>query len=257
MLDRLRSAWHGFWFAWSERTGRMREPRPEAAAGMLPPLVPEAATRIADLKARYGVAFETKLGTRSALTCYEYLDWIDAAYAAWRRPLPRPRELHDVGCGGFAYARVLQLCFAPATLVGVDVEGYRRLRDGASRRERVLGHLADLPHAEFVVADYARLARRADFVTAFFPFVTPGPLLAWRLPLSLLRPEALFAGIARNLEPGGELLMANHGEEEAGVAAACAERAGLRRLGMHLCRRLVDADAPSAVLSRWSHVTGD
>lgn len=257
MLDRLRSAYHGFWFACSERTGRVRAPRPEAPAGALPTLAPEAATRISDLKARYGVAFELRLGTRSALTCYEYLDWIGAAYAAWRRPLPRPRALHDVGCGGFAYARVLQLCFAPGTLVGVDVEGYRRLRDGANRRERVLGHLADLPNAEFVVADYAAFERRADLVTTFFPFVTRAPHLAWRLPLSLLRPEALFAAIARNLEPGGELLMANHGETEAAVAAGCAERAGLRCAGTHTIARLVDTTAPPAVLSRWTHPTGD
>lgn len=252
MLDRLRSAYHGVWFALSERTGRVREPRPEVPAGALPPLAPEIATRIADLKARYGVAFESKLGTRSALTCYEYLDWLATAFGTWRLPMPRPRELHDVGCGGFAYARVLQLCFAPERLVGVDVEGYRRLRDGANRRERVLGHLADLPQAEFVVADYATLARPANFVTAFFPFVTPGPHLAWRLPLSLLQPEALFGAIARNLDRDGQLLMANHSAEEASAAAAHAERAGLRRSAECACARLVDVEAPAAVLSLWA-----
>lgn len=251
-FDRLRSAYHGLWFALSERTGRVRAPRPEAPAGTLPPLAPEAATRIADLRARYGVAFETKLGARSALNCYEYLDWLATAYGAWRRPMPRARELHDVGCGGFAYARVLQLCFAPQRLVGVDVEGYRRLRDGANRRERVLGHLAELPHAEFVVADYATLERRADLVTAFFPFVTPGPTLAWRLPLTVLQPAALFAAIARNLEPDGQLLMANHGVDEAQVAAGHASAAGLRRIADHECVRLVDAEAPAAVISLWT-----
>lgn len=253
MLDRIRSAYHGFWFALSERTGRVRAPRPEAPAGALPLLAPEVATRIADLKARYGVAFESRLGTRSALTCYEYLGFLVTAYAAWSRALPRPRELHDVGCGGFAYASVLQLCFAPERLVGVEVEGYRRLRDGANRRERVLAHLADLPHAEFVIADYATFERRADLVTAFFPFVTPGPHLAWRLPLSLLQPEALFAAIARNLAADGQVLMANHSAAEAEVAAGYATAAGLERVAECACARLVDADAPSAVLSLWVH----
>lgn len=252
-LERLRSAYHAVWYAFSERTGRVRGPRPEAPAGTLPALAPEVATRIAELKARYGVAFESRLGERSASTCYEYLDWLARAFAEWRLPMPRPRELHDVGCGGFAYARVLQLCFAPERLVGIDVEGYRRLRDGANRHERVLAHLADLPHAEFLVMDYAACDRRADFITAFFPFVTPRPQLAWRLPLSLLQPEALFAAIARNLQPGGRFLMANHGAEEGAVAAVYAERAGLLRIAARECARLIDGDAPPAVLSLWTH----
>ena len=36
-------------------------------------------------------------------------------------------------------------------------------------------------------------AKPADLITAWFPFLTPAAILAWRLPLSLLAPERLFA----------------------------------------------------------------
>jgi hypothetical protein len=251
VLDRLRSAYHGFWLEVSERTARVRGPRPEAPAGRLPRLPTATERRIEELRSRYGVAFDGRLGARSALQNYEYLDWLDAAFSTWAVPPPRGGELHDVGCGGFAYALALHCYFAPARLVGIDAEGHRRLRGGVNRHERVLGHLDGLPGAEFIVADYTRWTRRADVVTAFFPFVTPRPVLAWRLPLSLLQPGALFAAIRANLGESGRLLMANQSRAEHTIAAACARSAGLRR--MHDCERprLVDAPAPAVVLSLW------
>lgn len=253
MLDRLRSAYHGFWLAVSERTARVRGPRPEAPAGGLPCLRPDAQRRVAELRGRYGIAFEQRLGVQSALQNYEYLDWLDAAFPAWGVPPPRPRELHDVGCGGFAYAQALHRYFVPGRLVGIDVEGHRRLRGRVNRHERVLGHIAGLPGAEFVVADYTRWSRPADLATAFFPFVTPEPLLAWRLPLSLLRPAALFGALRANLAPGGRLLMANQSHAEHAVAGEFARAAGLARLAVIERGRLVpSADTDSRiVLSLW------
>lgn len=256
MLDQLRSAYHGFWLAVSERTGRVRGPRPEEPADGLPPLPPDVERRIADLRARYGVAFERRLGTRSALQNYEYLDWLDAAFAAWQLDPPRPRELHDVGCGGFAYAAALHRYFAPARLLGIDVEGHRRLRGGVTRRERVLGHLARLPGAEFVVADYTRGSRSADFVTAFFPFVTREPVLAWRLPLSLLRPAELFGAVRASLEPAGRLFMVNQSADEHRVAAEFAHAAGLACVAVLERSRVAPLapEMPRVVLSLWTSV---
>ena len=44
------------------------------------------------------------------------------------------------------------------------------------------------------------------------------PLLAWRLPLEVFAPEAWFARAARNLAPGGLLVVVSHGDDEAGIA---------------------------------------
>lgn len=257
MLDRLRSAYHGFWFAISERTARVRGPRPEEPAGRLPTLTPDVERRVDELRRRYDVAFERGFGVRSALQNYEYLDWLDAAFTDWRIEPLRPRELHDVGCGGFAYAAALHRYFAPSRLIGIDVEGHRRLRGGVNRRERVLGHLVDLPGAEFVVADYVRWSRPADLVTAFFPFVTREPLLAWRLPLSLLRPADLFGAVRSNLGTAGRLLMANQSSDEHRVAGEFARRAGLVSVAAVERPRMLDArESPSVVLSLWRAAAG-
>ncbi len=44
--------------------------------------------------------------------------------------------------------------------------------------------------ARFLVADYVGCELPAEVITAWFPFVTPAALLAWRLPLSLLTRNA-------------------------------------------------------------------
>ncbi len=124
----------------------------------------------------------------------------------------------------------LQAFFRPQDLVGVEVEGHRLFRDGHMRMDYAAGYVADLPNARFVVADYVTCELPADVVTAWFPFVTPAAILAWRLPLSLLAPERLFGRIYHNLRPGGWFIMANHGHREVALAHELCTAAGLRRV---------------------------
>jgi len=86
-------------------------------------------------------------------------------------------------------------------------------------------YLDILDHA--VVADYATFAEPADLITAWFPLLTPEAILAWRLPLKLLRPQPLIRQIHHNLKPGGSYVMVNHGLEEAETAHRLCSAAGL------------------------------
>jgi hypothetical protein len=239
-LDRLRSGYFAFQLALSESFGRRPRARPERAAQQLPALAPAAAARIAVLAAGLATPFEARYAADTALQNYVYFDWLARLYAAAGRAPPPSPEVHDVGCASFWYAAALDAWFRPRHLVGIELEGRRRLRGGISRHDRALGYVAGLPQAEFRVADYAAFRAPADVVTAFFPFVTPQPVLAWRLPLGVLAPGALFAAIATNLRPGGEFVMVNHGPEEAAVAARFAAAAGLRP------RARLDDDLPLA-----------
>ena len=71
------------------------------------------------------------------------------------------------------------------------------------------------------------LQEPADLLTAWFPFLTPAAILAWRLPLRLLAPERLFERIKQNLKADGLFVMVNHGVAEAALAETLCVAAGL------------------------------
>lgn len=171
--------------------------------------------------------FEAEFGAQTSLNNYEYLDILDHA---WPAAVPRPQGmgvLCDVGCASFWYAAALEAFFRPRALIGVDVEGYRLFKDGRTRSDYAAGYMSQRQNARFVVADYVTYEEPADLITAWFPFLTPGAILAWRLPLSLLDPERLIRRIHHNLTPGGNFLMVNHGREEAEAARRLCVAAGL------------------------------
>lgn len=226
--QRAVSAYHGFWLAVSEAIGFSRGAFSPAAARQLPVQPLLAQLRIEAMRRLFHVSFEEHLPEDAALNSYACLDLLARTFdRAGLRP-PRGGVAHDVGCASFWNARALHVFFAPDRLVGVEIEGSRLLRGWHSRRDVAAGHVRGLAGAEFVVADYTDYREPADVITAFYPFVAPGPVLAWRLPLRLLRPGALFARIAANLKPGGLFVMVNHGPAEAVAARDFALAAGLQ-----------------------------
>jgi hypothetical protein len=226
-IRQLRSWRHAFWFYVLRGIGWSRGLHHETPAGALH-LEPAEAQRITALKSRYQVQFELQLGRRSSKINYEYLDLLDCAWAHYGRPPPHGGVVCDVGSASFWYATALQAFFQPEELIGVEIEGHRLFRDGRARIDYAAGYVAKLPNTRFVVADYGTLDLPADTITGWFPFVTQTAILAWRLPLSLLKPTALFANIKRNLKPEGLFVMVNHGPGEAQVAFDYCTAAGLR-----------------------------
>jgi hypothetical protein len=136
-------------------------------------------------------------------------------------------------------------------LTGVDVEGFRLYPTGYSRYDAACGYVAPLSQTSFVVADYCEVERQADVITAWYPFVTPSPVLAWRLPLKTFSPARLFDRIARNLTAQGLFFMVNQGTEEAAIAADYCRRAGLRGADHWIESRPLRARPHPAVASWW------
>ena len=130
-------------------------------------------------------------------------------------------------------------------------KGHRIYTNGYSRLDYAHGYIQDLPNTQFIVGDYAGYDHPADVVTAWYPFVTPDPVLAWRMPLSVLAPHALFSRVARNLTPHGLFVMVNQGRDEAAIAAAWCEKVGLVRYGSCEVRTLLRSRRP-AVVSCWT-----
>ena len=221
---------HRFWYGVSERIRWSRGVHRETPARGLPAMPVEQTERIAALRGAYQVQFELQMNAATSRNNYEYLDILDRAWTESGMPRMEAGTLCDVGSASFWYAATLQAFFRPRCLVGVEVEGHRLYRDGHTRIDYAAGYLAALPNARFLVADYVTCELPADLVTAWFPFLTPAAILAWRLPLSLLAPERLFERIYHNLTPGGHLVMVNHGVEEADAARKLCVAAGLHLL---------------------------
>lgn len=228
LLQRLRSGYHAFWYRLGEGLEWSRGLYRERPVGQLTHLSGSQQARIAVLRRRFDVRFELHYAALTTLKNYDYLDILDQARTAWGQPRPVGGVVHDVGSSNFWYARALHAFFLPAALTGVEVEGHRIYYNGYSRRDYAQGYVRNLPQTSFVIADYAQYQQPADTIMAWYPFVTPAPVLAWRMPLTFFAPLALFARIAMNLNPSGVFVMVNQGPEEADVAADHCRQAGLR-----------------------------
>lgn len=253
LLQRLRSLRHRFWYAVSERVRWSRGAFFETPACRLPALTLEQGQRITALQRRYQVNFEQRMTAVTAVNNYEYLDILDQAWSATGQPTPSGGVLCDAGCASFWYAATLHAFFRPRELIGVEVEGYRLFKDGRTRSDYAAGYVAHLPNTRFMVCDYANCELPADVVTAWFPFVTPAAILAWRLPLSLLRPQAFFQRVYHNLRPTGRFMMVNHGEAEARVAERLCIAAGLCFVSRTICSGVLRRGRlEPAVVSCWT-----
>ncbi len=251
--SQLRSARHALSWALSERLGKFRRAAPEKPAVHLALEGSAQHVRLDELCTRYKWRFETQQDATGALQSYEYLDYLDQAQSHWKLPAQAPGLVQDVGCASFTYAAALHAFFKPNELVGIELEGYRRLSGGVNRAEKATSQVSRLANTAFVIADYTLYRRSADRITAFFPFVTPQPVLGWRLPLSVLRPAALFAAIRGNLNPDGELWMVNHSETEASVAAQFAGDAGLHCAHVHVAQSVFRERTNAVVVSLWRY----
>jgi hypothetical protein len=252
LTDRLRSGYHRLLYEASQALRWSRGPFRERSKEPLH-LTPIQQERTDELAKAYRSGFEQSLSPETALLNYSYLDILDRARHALDWPVPLNQRVCDVGSGNFAYAAALHAFFHPTRLAGVEIDGHRLYGNGRSRIDYAHGHIQDLPQTEYVITDYRQFTRQADIITAWYPFVTPKPLLAWQLPLSLFNPAALFAQVANNLVIGGTFVMINHHAAEAEVARGIAEDVGLVCAGHLLHTTPFRARTADPVLTIWHH----
>lgn len=226
--QRFRSGYHAFWYWLGEGLAWSRGLYRERPVGQLTHLSGSQQAKIAALRRQFDVRFERHCAALTTLKNYDYLDILDQAWTAWGEPRPVGGVVHDVGSSNFWYAQALHAFFVPSSLTGVEVEGHRIYYNGYSRWDYARGYVETLAQTTFEIADYAQYEQPADTIVAWYPFVTAAPVLAWRMPLAFLAPQALFKRVAMNLNPSGIFVMVNQGPEEADVAAGLCRQAGLR-----------------------------
>ncbi len=182
-----------------------------------------ASDRIRDLEGRYDLA---PLKARSRLRTYlenlYLLDLLEASHRGWTGDYGEAAIGIDAGCKNFFYAfglfRFLERFRTHGTrrvtLTGYEIDAYRVYTDLRSRADYARGYASFLPGTRFVAGDFLESPGPANLVTAFFPFVTETPHLAWGLPPDLLHPLAFFAHALKTLAPGGVLVTAAQGAKE-------------------------------------------
>ena len=220
---RIRSAYHRIWYELSQAIRWSRSTYHEKPAYALPPLASWQQERVHYLQEQYGVCFEQQFQATTALENYAYLDLLDwASHVFDWAPDPR-QEVVDVGSLNFYYASVLHGFFHPSKLVGVELEGHRVYRNFFSRIDYAQFYIRSLPKTCYLAMNFCDYKGTADMITCFYPFISPEPLIGWRLPLNVFQPQALFRRMAKCLKPGGTFFMVNHGEEEAEMASTLAQ----------------------------------
>lgn len=253
MKNRLRSGYHRVWHEAMQALRWSRGPFRPGSTGPLTNLTPSQYGRIGWLATTYHVRFEETFSPETALVNYVYLDVLDGARHALDWTVSANQRVCDIGSANFVYAAALHAFFHPAQLVGVEVDGHRVYCNGRSRIDYALGHIQELPWTEYVTADYRHYIRPAELITAWYPFVSPKPLLAWRLPLTQFNPGAFFARIAHNLLIGGLFIMINHNSNEAEVARGIAEDAGLVCTGHYVHKTSLRSRIENPELTLWHH----
>lgn len=229
----------------------------EIPAENLPDLSPIQRRRVISLIARYHVRFEHRYQKDTAVQNYAYLDVLDRARAELNWTIPQGKTVYDLGSATFSYAPSLHVFFRPQRLVGVEIDAYRRYQHWRSCLDLARGYVKDLPHTDYVVEDYRTLRFAADVILAWYPFVTPKRLLAWRLPLALFEPMKLFEQVARNLAAEGTFVMVNGSVEEMQVARQEAMQAGLRCLGQHVHQQPFKTRSQPPVLTLWRRIASE
>lgn len=249
--EKLRSRYHAFWYHLGERIAWSRGIYRERPAQELRDLTGVQHERIASLQRRFRVRFEQHATQMTALRQYDYLDLLDQGWSALRLRVSTGGTVQDIGSSNFWYAPVLHTFFRPTKLIGVEVEGHRMYINGYSRHDYAQGYIQDLPNTEFHIQDYRHYRSPANIITAWYPFVTPAPVLAWRLPLSLLAPHLLFSQVVANLQRQGLFLMVNQGRNEAAIASSWCSKVGMVRYGSCELRPRLRPRLPPPILSCW------
>lgn len=137
----------------------------------------------------------------------------------------------DVGAKNFSLAPVIDELFRERScdveLHGIEVDAYRRLRDGYTRADYGRYFARKARNAIYQPTDFLQFKQNCDFIFLLNPFVSKEPLLAWGLPLKFLQPEKLFKHASDLLRPTrGALVLSHPSREEFETGCRLAKQAG-------------------------------
>lgn len=137
----------------------------------------------------------------------------------------------DVGTKNFSIAPVLDEIFLKqnktVTIHGIEVDAYRRLSNFYTRADYARYFAKKARKAQFHPINFLDFSEVLDVIFLLNPFVSKEPLLAWGLPLPLLKPHEIFQHAQQLLkQKGGFMVLACPSQEELETASEFAKKAG-------------------------------
>ncbi len=100
------------------------------------------------------------------------------------------------------------------TLNGIELDAYRLNSNLYNRYEIAKFYTKDLSNTNYIPGDFLKHQQKYDYIIWFLPFITKYPLIKWGLPLKYFKPQEMLLHAYNLLNPNGELLIVNQGEEE-------------------------------------------
>jgi SAM-dependent methyltransferase len=147
---------------------------------------------------------------------------------------PQTIRVADIGCRTFFLAPILNQLFREKgfipTIQGIEVDAYRRLRDFRTRKEWGEFYAGLIDDGKFHAGDFLKWEQPVDTALLLNPFVFERSVLAWGLPLSFLKLEAMVEHCAKLITPGGTFFISTPTTEELTQCKTLAERAGFQQI---------------------------
>ena len=127
-------------------------------------------------------------------------------------------KILDVGSKNWAYVKSEYVFFKSFakdfSLNGIELDAYRMYSNFYTRFEIAKFYTKDLLNTNYIAGDFMEHKGKYDYIIWILPFITEYPLVKWGLPLKYFKPEEMLSRAYELLNPNGELLIINQGEEE-------------------------------------------
>jgi len=147
-------------------------------------------------------------------------------------PLQKYRAV-DVGTKNFSLAPVIDQLFelkkSEVEIHGIELDAYRRLKDGYTRSDYARYFAKKARTAFFHPLNFLDFQLESDLIFLLNPFVSKEPLLAWGLPLKFLQPEKIFDHSFSLLhQRTGKLVLSHPSQEEFEMGREFAKKSGFK-----------------------------
>ena len=167
------------------------------------------------LKAKYGDFLSQNATRRNFILNLYYLNIFDKYLSSESK---EDISILDVGSKNWEYAKSEYVFFKlfpkEFSLNGIELDAYRMCSNFYNRCEIAKFYTKDLPNTNYIKGDFLEHQQKYDYIIWILPFITEYPHVRWGLPLKYFKPKEMLLHAYNLLNPEGELLIINQGEEE-------------------------------------------